>query len=59
MTEEIEIRRVQGYAGERSLPIVLPKKFFPKSWEFRKGIFESTPRRRKNSSTKGGCVGEA
>jgi antitoxin component of MazEF toxin-antitoxin module len=30
MTEEIEIRRVQAYAGERSLTIVLPKIFSEK-----------------------------
>ena len=27
MTEQIEIRRVQAYAGEKSLTIVLPKVF--------------------------------
>jgi bifunctional DNA-binding transcriptional regulator/antitoxin component of YhaV-PrlF toxin-antitoxin module len=27
MSEEIEIRRVQAYTGERSLTIVLPKVF--------------------------------
>ncbi|HEY7080847.1 MAG TPA: AbrB/MazE/SpoVT family DNA-binding domain-containing protein [Nitrososphaeraceae archaeon] len=30
MTEDIEIRRVQAYSGERSMTIVLPKIFSEK-----------------------------
>jgi hypothetical protein len=42
MTEEIEIRRVQAYAGERSLTIVLPK-IFSEKWNSEREFFEGAP----------------
>lgn len=38
MTEQIEIRRVQAYAGEKSLTIVLPK-VFSERLQIEKGDF--------------------
>jgi bifunctional DNA-binding transcriptional regulator/antitoxin component of YhaV-PrlF toxin-antitoxin module len=38
MTEQIEIRRVQAYAGEKSLTIVLPK-VFSETLQIGKGDF--------------------